>query len=210
MWLEIKGYFCYITECKFVFKQPEQSKALTEQEDDLGTTAGMASLDLSEPGSLGQKTWGTTIDDDEEITEVFEHAAEMDDVVDTAGNILTHMHQMAHSSSPHPQTYQRSYSVGGAGAVGGGQQSPTGELRKRSRNWSGTVGGNVTEQGGAGSFVSPRNSRRSRYGKSPVSPQNPTPETMSSKEALDSTNRQGKLLRILSIFGIRVVLFCLM
>lgn len=89
----------------------------------------------------------TPIDDgDEELTEVFEHATEMDDtMVDTSTNVLL-------SSSPQ---YQRSCSVG-AGAVGSGGQS-SGELRKRFRNWSGTQ---------SGPDISPRGSRRLKH-KSP-------------------------------------------
>ena len=69
-----------------------------DQEDDVGTTAGMASLDLNElgDGELDQKTVGTTVDDDDEITEVFDNATEMDDVVDAVGiNIL-----LQHPESP--------------------------------------------------------------------------------------------------------------
>ena len=44
----------------------------------------MASLDLSDRASLDRETVWTTIDDDEEITKVFEHADERDDILDSA------------------------------------------------------------------------------------------------------------------------------
>ncbi len=161
-----------------------------DEEDDFGTTAGMASFDLSDRASLDRKTLGTTIDDDEEITEVFEHADERDDIVDSAGNILIQQ-QLRPGSDSYQPFQQRSYSVGGSRPPNAGSPSGDGEIRKRSRNWSGTATSNSSD----GQFVSPRGSRRSRYGKSPVSPTVMPEENVQSGP--DSTNRLGNLLTYL-------------
>ena len=68
-------------------------------------------------------------DDDDDLTEVFDHVTEMEDAVDSSTNILLM------GSSP---IYQRSYSVG-CSATGPNQPQAGGELRKRFRNLSGTA-----------------------------------------------------------------------
>lgn len=91
------------------------------------TTRAIASLDSQ--SQLGG------YDDDDELTEVFDHVTEMDDAVDSSTNVLL----TASASSP---VYQRSFSVGcSAGGSNNQQPQQTGvELRKRFRNLSGTAG----------------------------------------------------------------------
>lgn len=112
----------------------EQGERNSTEDDDLVTTRAMASRDPSEPGSADCGVTTSDADADEEITEVFENANEADDVmpgVDPA------------AASP----MHRSCSVSGR---------PSGELRKRFRNWSGTHTGADVE-------FSPRSNRRAPH-----------------------------------------------